>query len=65
MDGPLRLAFKYDPKTSKIIVKKIFKSDKKINSVINKLDEIKIMQGFIPYGKQTINNDDPMLLAKH
>ncbi len=33
----LRLAFKYDPKTSKIIVKKIFKSDKKINSVINKL----------------------------
>ena len=33
----LRLAFKHDPKTSKIIVKKIFTSDKKSNSVIKKL----------------------------
>tara|TARA_E500000178_G_scaffold356205_1_gene432483 strand:- start:1508 stop:1705 length:198 start_codon:yes stop_codon:yes gene_type:complete len=33
----LRLAFKYDPKNSKKIVKKIFQSDKKINSVIKKL----------------------------
>lgn len=35
----LRLAFKYDPKNSKKIVKKIFQSDKKINSAIKKTFE--------------------------
>ena len=33
----LRLAFKHDPKNTKKIVKKIFQSDKKINSAISKL----------------------------
>ncbi len=33
----LRLAFRHDPKNTKKIVKKIFQSDKKISSVINKL----------------------------
>ncbi len=33
----LRLAFKHDPDSTKKIVKKIFQSDKKINSAINKL----------------------------
>mgnify|MGYP005999056107 FL=1 len=33
----LRLAFKNDPKKTKIIVKRIFSSDKKINNVISEL----------------------------
>jgi len=33
----LRLAFKHDPVGAKIIVKKIFQSDKKINFIIKKL----------------------------
>ena len=33
----LRLAFRHDPKSTKKIVKKIFKSDKKINSLVDRL----------------------------